>query len=63
MKTKKWPSNEGKTLEPWFDSECKSIKNELKSLGNKLEKSPGNETLRKTLRESKKSFKKIDHNF
>ena len=55
MKTKKWPSNEGKTLEPWFDSECKSIKNELKSLGNKLEESPGNETLRKTLRESNKS--------
>ena len=44
--------------EPWFDGECKKMKNELRSIGNQIQKAPTNQALRMALRNEKKSFKR-----
>ena len=54
---KKMKENDQKS-EPWFDSECKKMKNEMRSIGNQIRKAPTNQTLRMALRDEKKSFKR-----
>ena len=43
---------------PWFDSECKVLKNEIRSLGNRIRKAPLDKTLRLSLRDCKKNFRR-----
>ena len=44
--------------EAWFDTECKKLKNEVRSLGNKLRKAPKDPVIRMSLFAMKKSFKR-----
>ena len=45
--------------QPWFDYECKNLKNNLNTVGNKLKKDPGNQTIREILFQEKRNFKKV----
>ena len=45
--------------EPWFDTECKRKKDQIRHLGNKIKKSPLDPLLRQTLSKEKKEFKRI----
>ena len=58
VKEKKIRTNTDQKSEPWFDSECKKMKNELRSLGNKLSKSPNDSNIRTSLCEEKRNFKR-----
>jgi hypothetical protein len=58
IKAKKAMPQEGKP-ETWFDNECRVKKEKLRSLANKLNKTPGNAEVRSILNESKRDFKRI----
>ena len=47
------------TSHNWFDQECQTEKENLRSIGKKLCKNPNNEHLRKQLQMTKKYFKKL----
>ena len=57
VKCKKKKSDEHFS-EPWFDEDCKEKKKEIRTLGNKLSKYPENESIRISLREAKKGFRR-----
>ena len=57
VKCKKKKSDEHFS-EPWFDEDCKERKKEIRTLGNKLSKYPENESIRISLREAKKGFRR-----
>ena len=50
--------NNDKNSEPWFDSECKREKNDINKLGNDIRKSPLDPSLRLSLRNAKKNFRR-----
>ena len=50
--------NNCKQLKNWFDQECETEKENLKSLGKRISRNPENVQLRTLLHEKKKSFKK-----
>ena len=58
VKTKKRTADL-KNSEKWFDSECRSNKENLSRLSNKFSKSPEDDSLRRQVFEAKKNFKKI----
>ena len=45
--------------EPWFDSDCKKGKDLIRNLGNRIKKAPMNETLRLSLCNEKKTFRRV----
>ena len=44
---------------PWFDSECKKARNNLRKLGNELKRDPKKQETRTLLQNEKKEFKKM----
>ena len=44
---------------PWFDTECKKARNNLRKLGNELKRDPKNHETRTLLQNEKKIFKKM----
>ena len=59
VKTKKIPNEENNKSESWFDNECKSEKEKLRSLAKKMRSAPNDIKLRNDVFHAKKSFKKI----
>jgi hypothetical protein len=59
MKVKKTIPREGLKSEPWFDQECKVKKEKLRSLANKVNKTPNDAEVRNMLSETKRDFKRI----
>ena len=59
LRPKKVPQKGQRQSEPWFDSECKNMKDNLNALGKKLKKAPGNKTTREALFQEKRNFRKI----
>ena len=57
LKTKKTGTNEN-VSEPWFDDDCKNMKNKIRSIGKQLSKSPNDRFIRTSLCEAKKSFRR-----
>ena len=57
VKTKKY--KKGDCSAPWFDSECKNKKDNMRKLGKDLKNEPSNQNIRSSLSELKRSFKKI----
>ena len=57
LKSKK-QKNSYKQRKNWFDQECETEKENLKSLGKQSSRNPDNPQLRTLLHEKKKSFKK-----
>ena len=55
IKTKKLATPDNLSA-PWFDTECCGIKNEIRRLGNKVKKDPGNEQHRNLLFAQKRNF-------
>ena len=58
IREKKKTKEDQQNSEPWFDSECKKLKNDIRSTGNKIRKAPMNQDLRLALRNEKQSFKR-----
>ena len=56
MREKK--KNADKKTEPWFDAECRLKKEHVNHLGNKIKKSPSDQSLRILLSKEKKEFKR-----
>ena len=48
----------GGVSEPWFDGECKSMKDRIRSIGKQLAGSPGDRFIRSSLCDAKKSFRR-----
>ena len=59
LKLKKVKTKGLQQSEPWFDSECRDMKAKLSSLGKKLRKSPGDQTIRESLFQEKRKFRKV----
>lgn len=59
MKYKRKNNRVKTTSRNWFDQECQTEKESLRSIGKKLCQNPNNEHLRKQLRGTKKCFKKL----
>ena len=58
LKSQKQKKNSFKQSKNWFDEECETEKENLKSLGKRITHNPDNVLLRILLHEKEKSFKK-----
>ena len=58
IKEKRMFKDDSKISEPWFDSECRKKKEDINSLGKKIQKTPQDQSLRTLLSNEKKSFRR-----
>ena len=58
-KIKKTRKKRGKQDAPWFDEECKGLKNSISTNGKKLRRNPGDVSIREKLYEEKRQLSKL----